>query len=53
MNNGVRRSILATPAACATVAALGCAGAGLLGTRALRIASLPLAEVAVITFLAP
>jgi MFS family permease len=40
-------------AACATVAALGCAGAGLLGTPALRIASLALAEVAVISFLAP
>ncbi|MGE5100207.1 MAG: MFS transporter [Deltaproteobacteria bacterium] len=40
-------------AACATVAALGCAGAGLLGTPVLRIASLALAEVAVISFLAP
>jgi ACS family tartrate transporter-like MFS transporter len=40
-------------AACATVVALGCAGAGLLGTPALRIASLALAEVAVISFLAP
>jgi len=40
-------------AACATLVALGCAGAGLFGTPLLRIASLALAEIAVISFLAP
>lgn len=40
-------------AVCAVVVALGCAGAGLLETPILRIASLAVAEVAVIGFLAP
>jgi len=40
-------------AACASLVALGCAGAGLFGTPILRIASLAVAEVAVISFLAP
>jgi len=40
-------------AACALVVALGCASAGLLQSPAARMASLAIAEIAVISFLAP
>lgn len=40
-------------AGCAVVVAIGCAGAALLGSPTTRMASLALAEIAVISFLAP